>query len=226
MLEVINLNKKFGNQIVLNQINFKLESGKVYGLVGRNGAGKTTLFNCIAGIETFNGEVKYNNGKLKNNLSYLPSELYYFNYITGIEYLEFLCKARNKSNIDFKKYNIFDLPLDKYISEYSTGMKKKIALMGVLFQQSHVIILDEPFNGLDLESSEILSKILLELKSLNKIVFLSSHIFSTLTNICDEIILLEQGTIIKTVLPNQYENLNQEFSKVYIEKVYKIKTLL
>src|SRR5690554_7039071 len=86
MLEIINLNKKFGNQIVLNQVNIKLASGKVYGLIGRNGAGKTTLFNCISGIETFNGEVKYTNGKLKNNLSYLPTDLYYFNYITGIEY--------------------------------------------------------------------------------------------------------------------------------------------
>jgi|SRR5690554_130554 len=226
MLEIINLNKKFGNQIVLNQVNIKLASGKVYGLIGRNGAGKTTLFNCISGIETFNGEVKYTNGKLKNNLSYLPTDLYYFNYITGIEYLEFLCKTRNKSNIDFKKNNIFDLPLDKYISEYSTGMKKKIALMGILLQQSHVIILDEPFNGVDLESNEIISNILLELKSLNKIVLLSSHIFSTLTNVCDEIFLLDQGAIIKTVLPNQYENLIQDFNKVQIEKVHKIKNLL
>jgi len=226
MIDIIELNKSFGTENVLKQITLNFKKGNIYGFAGRNGAGKTTLFNCIAGLENFKGKITYSEGILKNNLSYLPTDLYYFNNITGNEFLKFMSMARNKFFLDFSDKNIFDLPLNKYISEYSTGMKKKITLMGILLQQSNIIVLDEPFNGVDLESNEIISEILLELRKLNKIVILSSHIFSTLTDVCDKIILIESGAIKKIVMPNEYDTLKSEFNSDQDRKISIIRNYL
>ena len=125
MIQIENVSKKYGNKVVLDSINLFFESGKVYGLVGENGAGKTTLFNCIAGLETYEGEIKSDLPLLKNHLGLLVTEPYFFPKITGKEYIQLLCKARNIDTIDFEKSNIFDLPLNEYASKYSTGMKKK-----------------------------------------------------------------------------------------------------
>jgi len=193
MISIIDLYKSFGKQVVLNKVSMELLPGEIYGFVGRNGAGKTTFFNCIAGLEKFQGEIKYTKGLLKNVLGLLPTDPYFFPKITGLEYLEMMCISRD---IDFKQkkdyLNVFELPLNKYISEYSTGMQKKIAILGVLMQQNEVFIFDEPFNGLDIQSNLTLSEIILQLKNQGKIILLSSHIFSTLEELCDEVFLLEK----------------------------------
>ena len=98
--------------------------------------------------------------------------------------------------------------------------------MGILLQQSNIIVLDEPFNGVDLESNEIISEILLELRKLNKIVILSSHIFSTLTDVCDKIILIESGAIKKIVMPNEYDTLKSEFNSDQDRKISIIRNYL
>lgn len=213
MIQIENLSKKYGNKVVLQSINLLFESGKVYGLVGENGAGKTTLFNCIAGLEPYDGKIKSDFPLLKNHLGLLVTEPYFFPKITGKEYIQLLCNARNIDTIDFEKNNIFDLPLNEYASKYSTGMKKKLALTAILLQENKYFILDEPFNGVDIQSNIIITEIIHKLKELGKTIIISSHIFSTLNDTCDEIMILENNSISKRVLKSDFYQLENEMKK-------------
>lgn len=223
MIGIENLNKYYGPKKVLDQINTQFESGRVYGVVGENGAGKTTLFRCLAGLEDYTGTIRYSEGVLKNVLGFLPTEPYFFSKITGEEYLRLICNARRVAKPDFTEKNIFDLPLNQYASTYSTGMKKKLALTGVLLQNNQIFILDEPFNGVDIQSNMVIVETILQLKALQKMIIVSSHIFSSLVEICDQIQLLKNGRIIQTALPPQFKEMEQSIQAVEIkEKITKL----
>ena len=126
------------------------------------------------------------------------------------------CNARGKRNINIDQKNIFDLPLNQYASTYSTGMKKKLAITAILLQENEYIILDEPFNGVDIQSNIILTEIILKLKELDKIIIVSSHIFSTLSDTCDEILLLRKGEQIKSVQKVDFKTLEEEMKEITI----------
>lgn len=202
-----NLSKSFGKHTVLNELNYQFEEGKTYGIVGANGAGKTTLFQCIAGMTSYEGDIIFGNSSGAKDIAYLETDPFYFNYMTGIEYLEFICQARK---YPFKKdqlINIFDLPLNEFASQYSTGMKKKLAIQGILLTPNQIFILDEPFNGVDINSNLLITEIIKKIKENNKTVLISSHIVATLTNICDKIILLQNGQLTKEYLPHEFTSL-------------------
>jgi len=213
MISVQNLYKNFGTKQVLKNITVQFDKGKVYGIVGENGAGKTTLFRCIAGLENYDGQINSELNPLKNYLGLLLTDPFFFSKITGKEYIRLLCNARKKelSNIDEK--NIFDLPLNQYASTYSTGMKKKLALLAILLQENHYFILDEPFNGVDIHSNIIITELVHKLKELGKTVIISSHIFSTLSDTCDEIFLLKDGEIVKKVYREDFDSLETEMKE-------------
>jgi ABC-2 type transport system ATP-binding protein len=207
MIQVQELNKSFGKNEVLKNIYFELKPGKIYGLVGENGAGKTTLFRCLAGLEKHTGTVTSSiNQPLKYHTGYLPAELYFLPFITGEEHLELIIRARNKSIETTKTHNVFNLPLQQFASQYSTGMQKKLALTGILLQENQLFILDEPFNGVDIQSNQLITEILLMLKSKGKTVILSSHIFSTLHDVCDTLFHLRDGKFVQTA---ERENFHQ-----------------
>jgi ABC-2 type transport system ATP-binding protein len=210
MLILENLSKSFGSNKVLKNINITFEKGKVYGIVGENGSGKTTLFNCISELENFEGIIKDDYEKRKNTLGFLQTEPYFFSKITGKEYLQLLCNARNVEIENLEDKNIFDLPLNQYASTYSTGMKKKLALTAILIQKNNLFILDEPFNGVDIQSNIIITEIIHRLKELNKTVIISSHIFSTLNETCDAIFVLKNGEISEKVLKEDFKKLELE----------------
>ena len=202
--------KKYGNNEVLKNIIMEFSRGMVYGIVGENGAGKTTLFRCIAGLEDYTGVITSELSPLKNYLGLLLTEPFFFSKITGEEYIRLLCNARNKKVENLKEKNIFDLPLNLYASTYSTGMKKKLALTAILMQENDYFILDEPFNGVDIQSNYIITEIIMKLKELNKIILISSHIFSTLSTISDEIHLLKKAHPVKTFQKSDFGNLEDE----------------
>jgi ABC-2 type transport system ATP-binding protein len=210
MKSIRNLSKSYGNKSVLHNINLEFEPGKVYGIVGENGAGKTTLFRCIAGMESYNGEIESSLENLKNHLGFLQTNPDFMSKMTGWEYLKLLCTARKIKEDDFEQQNIFELPLNQYAEYYSTGMKKKLALMGVILQKNEVFILDEPFNGVDLHSNILISAIIQKLKSSGKTVLISSHIFSTLSESCDVIHLLKSGTIERSFERHAFAELESE----------------
>ncbi len=210
MIKITNLSKSFGKKSVLNNLSIEFQRGKICGIIGENGAGKTTLFRCIAGLESFDGEIVSQLSPLKDHLGYLTAEPFFFSMITGKEYIRLLCNARNKKLPELDKNNIFDLPLNLYVTTYSTGMRKKLALLAVLLQGNDIFILDEPFNGIDLNGSIILTEIIHRLKELGKTVIISSHIFSTLSDTCDEIHVLRHGTITQKVTREEFYLLEKE----------------
>ena len=216
MIILENISKSYGNHKVLKGIQMSFEPGKIYGVVGENGAGKTTLFKCIAGLELHDGTIESPFNPLKNHLGFLQTDPYFFEKITGREYIRLLCNARKTPVKDLDDQNIFDLPLDQYASTYSTGMKKKLALLGILLQQNDFFILDEPYNGVDIQSNIIITEIIHQLKALNKTVVISSHIFSTLNDTCDGIYLLKEGALVKRVLRSDFARLEQEMKEFSI----------
>lgn len=210
MIAIKQVSKRYGNKEVLQHISIQFESGKVYGIVGENGAGKTTLFRCIAGLEEYQGEISSDLSPLKNHLGFLLTDPFFYKKITGEEYIRLLAQARNKDIQQIASKNIFQLPLQQYADTYSTGMKKKLALTALLFQGNQYFILDEPYNGVDIQSSMLITEIIQQLRRLNKTVILSSHIFSTLKDCCDEIFVLHEGRIQKHVEQADFGKLEQE----------------
>ena len=216
MIVIKNLTKKYGAIEVLKNINVNFEEGNVYGIVGENGAGKTTLFRCLAGLENYEGEIIADYSPLKNHLGLLLTDPYIFQKITGKEYIQLVCNAGGIKIDDIESRNIFELPLNKYASIYSTGMKKKLALTAILLQENKYFILDEPFNGVDIQSNIIITEIIHKLRELNKIVIISSHIFSTLSETCDEIHLLSEGSFVKSVQKAAFDSLEKEMKQVLV----------
>lgn len=194
MILIEKLEIRYGSESpILCGLDLTLEFNSIHGLVGLNGSGKTTLLNAIYGL------VPINAGKImisglpsnKKSISYLQAESYFYSNITGAEYLSIF---NNKNFLSERWNELFKLPLNNIIDSYSTGMKKKLALMGIMKQDKPIIILDEPFNGLDIESTRILRSILLGIKD-RKTIIITSHVMETLTNLCDWIHYLEDGKI-------------------------------
>ncbi len=216
MLQLHALSKHYGTNHVLRGLDAQFLPGRVYGIIGENGAGKTTLFRCIAGLLGFEGEITGPGSNFRHHLGFLQTNNYFFPKMTGREYLRLLCQARHAPAVKLDERNVFDLPLDDYAETYSTGMQKKLALLGVLLQQNEVLILDEPFNGVDIQSNILITAIIRALKTKGKTVLISSHIFSTLSATCDEIYLLREGAFVRRVLPADYAGLEQEMEDVTV----------
>nr|NQU92479.1 ATP-binding cassette domain-containing protein [Bacteroidota bacterium] len=219
MIIIKSLHKSYGNKRILKNITLSFNKGEIHGIVGENGAGKTTLFKCIAGLEKHEGTTDYTKGTLKNVTGFLSTNPYFLSKITGQEYLQLLCNARNIKVKNLKDKNIFDLPLNQFADTYSTGMKKKLALMAILLQNNDVFILDEPFNGVDIQSNIVIKEVLIKLKALDKIVILSSHIFSTLSETCDFLHHLKGGEIVKSVRKGEFETIENEMKLAGIENI-------
>jgi len=226
MIVIKSLNKFYGSNRVLNNIDLIFEKGKINGIVGENGAGKTTLFKCIAGLESFDGSIVYNEGKIKDICGFLPTNPYLLSKITGLEYIQLLLNARDIKDINLKDSNIFDLPLNQYAETYSPGMKKKLALTAILLQKNEVFILDEPFNGVDIQSNILIKEVLKKLKERDKTIILSSHIFSTLIETCDFLHHLKSGKIVRSANPVDFKSIEKQMKGEHIgDKIDKLNLL-
>jgi ABC-2 type transport system ATP-binding protein len=219
MINVQALSVSFNDHEVLKNITIDFEESLVHGIVGLNGAGKTTLFNVLARmLKPDCGDIKQNGTALDiKDTAYLETGNYFFSRITGNEYLKIFKQTNTEFNLAALQ-GYFKLPLDELIENYSTGMKKKLALLAVLKQDKPVFILDEPFNGLDLETNKVLEIIILSLKQKQKTVFVSSHIIEPLLTTCDKIHLLENGCFLKTYTKTDFLKIEEDlFGKLKSE---------
>lgn len=197
---------------ILKGITLSLDIGKIHGLVGLNGSGKTTLLNTLYRfISPQKGEILFNGQRLeRRDIAYLEAENYFYPYMTGREYLNLFPTGAHASFDMDKWQQLFSLPLDDITESYSTGMRKKLALLAVLKTDKPILILDEPFNGLDLESTHLLTMILEQLQQKGKIVIITSHIYESLTECCDYIHYLAEGIIAHSYPQETFPQLKQE----------------
>lgn len=208
-LEVKGLKKNFGFKEVLKDINYTFEEGKIYALLGRNGAGKTTFFNCLnEDLDIDGGSVLFNNGESDeplniDNIGYVLSTPIVPEFLTGREFLRFLLEI-NKDNIknsktideyfDFMKIDVSDR--DKLLKDYSHGMKSKMQLLVSIILNPPILLLDEPLTSFDVVVAEEMQQLLKQLKKDHIIIF-STHILELALDLCDEIVILNNGVLEK-----------------------------
>ncbi len=219
MISIKDLSFSYGAQPVIKNISVDFEPQWVHGIVGLNGAGKTTFFNLLAGY------LKPRSGTITNagrhlttaDVSFLETQNYCYSNITGNEYLRIFPRTNKDFKVD-QLNALFHLPLKELVSAYSTGMKKKLALMAQLQQDKSIFILDEPFNGLDLESNKVLELIIGQLKAKGKTVFISSHILSPLLHCCDLLHVLGEGLMYKTYPKDEFANIETDLFRDFNER--------
>ena len=210
MLTINQLVVSYGEKIILDELSVSFGAAQVHGLAGLNGSGKTTLLNTIYGFKkSVSGTVLYNDMPISRaDVSFLETENFFYPNITGREYLG-LFKPYSKES-DEAWNRLFKLPLDRIVDGYSTGMKRKLALAATLKQDKPIIILDEPFNGLDMEASRVLNLVIARLREKGRTVIVTSHILESLTGICDYIHYLNNRKIQFSRTKDEFDNIDGE----------------
>lgn len=208
MLKIESLSHRFGSKVIFENVNLEFTPGKIYGVVGANGVGKTTLFRVMAHqYKSQEGKLIWqDNTLLRKDISFLPTDPYFYPYMNGREYLSIVLTETDQLTKAIGMSKSLNLNLDQIVDTYSTGMKKKLAFIAIYIQNRPISIYDEPFNGVDLESNELLCSYLNKQRE-DKITLLSSHILSMLDEVCDEILHIEEGYKITRYLPAQYHDL-------------------
>jgi ABC-2 type transport system ATP-binding protein len=211
MITLDKISFSYGTKQILKDISVSFEEAEVHGVIGLNGAGKTTFFNLLCGYEKVTeGKITYNNqSTIKDKIGFLETEIFFYPKLTARDFLNVFTQTNTSFNQD-KLVEIFNLPLDELIQNYSTGMKKKLMLLSYIKQDKQVYVLDEPFNGLDLEANKTLEIIIDLLKQKGKTIFISSHIIDPLLNICDKIHYLSDKKFTKTYQKNEFNLLEEE----------------
>lgn len=206
MIKINNVTKKIKSNVILQDITLELKEGKIYGFVGKNGSGKSMLLKTIAGfISPDKGSIVADGKKLYDEKIFLPStrvmidKPHFFENLSGKENLELLASIQNTiTDADIEnvllKIKLADVK-DKKYKTYSLGMKQKLAIAQVIMEDVKNLILDEPFNSLDMASVDLVRKILLEERSKDKIIIITSHIKEDIEMLCDEVFYIESGKI-------------------------------
>ncbi len=228
MIIIESLHLSYGETSVINNLNLNIETGTVHGLVGLNGSGKTTLLSSMYGLKSVErGSMSFNGTPLRRSMiGYLETGNFFYSRITGMEYLE-LFKVRNPSFRIDDWNGLFELPLRNLIESYSTGMKKKLAFLGIIAMDKPILILDEPFNGIDMETTQTLKLIIMALKQRSKTIIITSHILESLTSICDSISYLRDKSIKNTFGKDSFDEIETTIFGAFNEvNSQKIKHLL
>lgn len=211
MLRIDNLTKKYNDKTAVNDLSLHIQSGEIYGFIGHNGAGKTTTLKSIAGIISFDEGNIYIDGasikdkpiECKSKIAYIPDNPDIYEFMTGIEYLNFIADifqvAVDKRNLLINKYaNEFEIvdSLGNSIASYSHGMKQKLVIISALIHSPKLIIMDEPFVGLDPKSSHLLKQIMRDICNGGGAIFFSTHVLDVAEKLCDKIAIIKDGKLI------------------------------
>ncbi len=231
MIEIKNVTKKYGDKKALDNISFTVNDGEIFAFIGHNGAGKTTLIKSIVGIHDFEEgdiiidgvSIKENPLECKKKIAYVPDNPETYEHMKGIDYLNFICdmyeidQETREKNI--KKYaSIFEIEdkLTDTIESYSHGMKQKIVLIAALAHEPDILIMDEPFVGLDPKAVFDIKKILNEMIKDKKIVFYSTHILDVAEKLCSRVAIIKNGKIIKSGSMKEIKG-DKSLEKVFME---------
>lgn len=211
MLKIEHLTKKYDQFKAVDDLSLTIENGKIYGFIGHNGAGKTTTLKSVVGILPFDeGEIYIDGVSIKDNpleckrkLAYIPDNPDLYEYLTGIQYLNFVADVYQVSKQDrqtrIKKYaDMLELTGDlaQPVSAYSHGMKQKLAIIAAFIHEPKLIIMDEPFVGLDPKASHLLKGIMKEICNEGGAIFFSTHVLEVAEKLCDEIAIIKKGKLV------------------------------
>lgn len=216
-MNIKDLTFSFKDKPIFSDVKMSFEKGKITGVVGKNGIGKTTFFRVLKGIyRQQSGTVLFEEKNVsKKDLGYLPTDPFFYPFMKGREYLQLV--LGKEANLDHLA-TLFELPLDELVQNYSTGMKKKLAFAGLLGQGKPIMILDEPFSGVDLQSNVVLKKLLLAQKS-EKTILVSSHTLESMLDLCDQIYYIDEGFQYELYEREAYQNLEEKLSERIDEKI-------
>ena len=211
---------KYKDTLILRDVDLSFEKGKTYGIVGLNGAGKTTFFNLVAGFIKSPGAVfSYDErAVLRSDIAFMDTDLFFYPKLTAREFLSVFPMSSADYNEE-KLAQLFKFPLDGFMEEFSTGMKKKLLLQSQIKQDKHIYILDEPFNGLDLETNKILEVIIGILNERGKTVLVSSHILEPLLTICSQIHYLKEQRVFKTYDKESFPAIEHDLFGAYSREI-------
>lgn len=211
MLKIEHLTKKFGEKKAVDDLSLHILPGEIYGFIGHNGAGKTTTIKACVGITSFDEGEIYIDGtsvktdpiECKRKLAYIPDNPDLYDFMTGNEYLEFVCSIFGISAKDsadsIKKYSeLFEISNDlgSPINAYSHGMKQKLAIISALIHDPKLIIMDEPFVGLDPKAAHILKELMHEFCKKGSAIFFSTHVLDVAEKLCDKVAIIKSGKLI------------------------------
>ena len=231
MLRIENLTKTYGAQKAVDDLSLHIRPGEIYGFVGHNGAGKTTTLKSVVGILNFDkGEIYINGSSIKTNpveckrlIAYIPDNPDLYDFMSGIKYLNFIADIYGVSPDErqekIRKYaDAFELTKDlaQPISSYSHGMKQKLAVISAWIHSPRLIIMDEPFVGLDPKAAFTLKEMMHELCDNGGAIFFSTHVLEVAEKLCDKIAIIKQGRLIKSGTMEEVRG-DESLEEVFLE---------
>lgn len=213
MLKIKHLTKVYGEKKAVDDLSLHISPGEIYGFIGHNGAGKTTTLKSVVGILQFDeGEILIDNKSIKNEplnckkvIAYIPDNPDLYEFMTGIKYLNFIAdifavSAEDRKERISKYADIFELTSDlaKPIAAYSHGMKQKLAIISAWLHQPKLIIMDEPFVGLDPKASHMLKLMMREVCDGGGAIFFSTHVLEVAEKLCDKVAIIKGGKLVRS----------------------------
>ena len=213
MLDIQHLTKRYGEKKAVDDLTLHIAAGEIYGFIGHNGAGKTTTLKSVVGILQFDeGEITIDGHSVKaeplvckRELAYIPDNPDLYDFMTGIKYLNFVADifgvgARQRRERIRKYADAFELTEDlaQPIAAYSHGMKQKLAIIAAWLHQPKLIIMDEPFVGLDPKASHLLKGMMREVCDQGGAIFFSTHVLEVAEKLCDKVAIIKGGKLIRS----------------------------
>lgn len=231
MLKIEHLTKKYGEKKAVDDVSLHIRPGEIYGFIGHNGAGKTTTIKACCGILQFEeGEISIDGMSLREKpleckklMAYIPDNPDLYEFMTGIQYLNFISDIYQVSKADresrIRRYSdAFELTKDlgEQVSAYSHGMKQKLAIISALIHQPKLIIMDEPFVGLDPKAAHLLKEIMRDICKNGGAIFFSTHVLEVAEKLCDKVAVIRGG---KLVISGKMEEVkgNTSLEEVFLE---------
>ena len=231
MIEIKKVTKKYGSKKAVDNVSFNVEDGDIFAFIGHNGAGKTTLIKAIVGIHDFDeGDILIDGMSIKEKpveckklMAFVPDNPETYEHMKAIDYINFICdmyeidtETRSKNIKKYEKLFEIEDKLNDTIDSYSHGMKQKIVLISALAHNPRILIMDEPFVGLDPKAVFDLKEIMNQMIQEGKIIFFSTHILDVAEKLCSRVAIIKKGELIKVGSMNEIKG-DKSLEKVFMD---------
>ena len=231
MLQIKNLTKRYGDKLAVDNLSLHIMPGEIYGFIGHNGAGKTTTIKACTGILNFEEgdilidgvSIKEKPLECKKQMAYIPDNPDMYDFMTGIGYLNFIADIFGvpeevRDELIDKYADAFEIKdnLGQLVSEYSHGMKQKLAIISAWIHEPKLVIMDEPFVGLDPKASHILKQMMRKMFDDGGAIFFSTHVLEVAEKLCDKVAIIKGGRLIKAGIMEQVKG-DESLESVFLE---------